>query len=131
MLIDVSNDQWNAKRVNLRGDGLLGDIELGGSVTLIVTLTDTVDLVVDGGTVVVTVLTGTGNSPLDVGRMPGSDTGDLTETLVGLTRELLGAPSGGDTAVSVTLGDGNDVDHLVVLEDGADVDWLLEETVGV
>jgi hypothetical protein len=118
-------------RQNLRSNGLLGDIEVGGSVTLIVTLTDTVDLVVDGGTVVVTHLTGTGNSPLDVGRMPGSDTGDLTETLVCLTRKLLGAPSGGNTAVSVTLGDGNDVDHLVVLEDGADVDWLLEKTVTV
>jgi hypothetical protein len=116
---------------NLRSDGLLGDIELGGGVALIVTLTDAVDLVVDGGTVVVTPLTGTGNGPLHVGRMPGTDTGDLAETLVCLTRKLLGTPSGGDTGVSVTLGDGDDIDHLVILEDGADVDWLLEETVAV
>ena len=79
----------------------------------------------------VTHLTSTGNSPLDVGRMPGTDTGDLTETLVCLTRELLGAPTGGDTVVSVTLGDGDNVDHLVVLEDGADLNWLLEQTVTV
>ena len=79
----------------------------------------------------VTHLTSTGNSPLDVGRVPGTDTGDLAETLVCLTRELLGAPSGGDTVVSVTLGDGDNVDHLVVLEDGADLDGLLKQTVGV
>jgi hypothetical protein len=131
MLMYVSKVHCGLRDGDLRSDGLLGDIEVGRCVTLVVTLTDTVDLVVDRGTVVVTHLTSTGNSPLDVGRMPGSDTGDLAETLVSLTRELLGAPSGGDTVVSVTLGDGNDVDHLVVLEDGADVNWLLEEAVGV
>ena len=79
----------------------------------------------------VTILTSTGNSPLDVGWMPGTDTGDLTETLVCLSRKLLGSPSAGDTGETVTLGDGDNIDHLVVLEDGADVDWLLEETVAV
>lgn len=43
-------------------DSLLGDVELGRGVTSIASLSDTVDLVVDGGTVVVTVLTSTGNS---------------------------------------------------------------------
>jgi hypothetical protein len=47
------------------GDGLLGDIELGRGVTSIVTAANSVDLVVDRGTVVVTVLTSTGNGPLD------------------------------------------------------------------
>ena len=116
---------------NLRSDLLLGDIEVSGGVTLIVTLTDTVDLVVDGGTVVVTHLTSTGNGPLDVSRVPGTDTSDLTETLVGLARKLLGSPTGSDTVVSVTLGDSDDIDHLVVLEDGGDLDGLLEETVTV
>jgi hypothetical protein len=85
--------------------------------------------VVDRGTVVVTVLTGTGNSPLDVGRVPGTDTGDLTQTLVGLARQLLGAPASGDTGETVTLGDGNDVDNLVLLEDGVDRHGLLEQTL--
>ena len=79
----------------------------------------------------VTYLTITGNSPLDVGRMPSTDTSNLSETLVSLTGKLLGAPAGGDTAESVTLGDGDNVDHLVVLEDGADLNWLLEQTVTV
>ncbi len=119
------------QRCDLRSDLLLGDIEVGGGVTLIVTLTDTVDLVVDGGTVVVTHLTSTGNSPLDVGRVPGTDTSDLAETLVSLARKLLGSPTGSNTVVSVTLGDGDNIDHLVVLEDGRDLDGLLEEAVAV
>ena len=106
-----------AKGCDLRSDALLGDVKVGGGVTLVIALANTVDLVVDRGTVVVSVLTSTGNSPLDVGRVPGTDTGDLAETLVCLTRELLGAPTGGDTVESLTLGDGNNVNHLVVLED--------------
>lgn len=84
---------------------------------------------VDRGTVVVTHLTSTGNRPLDVGRMPGTNTGDLAETLVSLTRELLGAPTSGDTRETVTLGDGDDVDHLVLLEDRVNRDGLLEKAV--
>lgn len=77
----------------------------------------------------VTHLTGTSDGPLDVGRMPGTDTSDLSETLVGLTGKLLGTPSGGDTVETVTLGDSDDIDHLVLLEDGVDADGLLEEAV--
>ena len=61
--------------------------------------------------------------------MPCTDTSDLAETLVGLTRQLLGAPTGGDTVETVTLGDANDINHLVLLEDGVDLDGLLEEAV--
>lgn len=77
----------------------------------------------------VTVLTGTGNRPLDVGWMPGTDTGNLSETFVGLSRQLLGSPSAGDTGKTMTLGHGDGVNHLVLLEDGVDLDWLLEQTV--
>lgn len=61
--------------------------------------------------------------------MPGTDTGDLSQTLVRLSRQLLGSPSAGDTGESVTLGDGDAVDHLILLEDGIDLDWLLEQAV--
>lgn len=115
---------------DIRSDGLLGDIEFSGGVTLVGTLSNTVDLVVDRGTVVVTHLTSTGNSPLDVVRMPSTDTSNLTETLVCLARKLLGAPTRGDTVETVTLGDGNDIDNLVLFKDAVDIDGLLEETVG-
>ena len=113
----------------LRSDLLLGNIELSRGIVVRVALADPVDLVVDRGTVVVAELTGTGNSPLDVGRVPGTDTSDLAETLVSLARQLLGAPSGRDADETVTLGDGDDIDHLVLLEDGVDRDGLLEEAV--
>lgn len=61
--------------------------------------------------VVVTVLTGTGNGEHDVVGVPCTDTGDLTQTSVGLTRKLLGAPSVGDTLVTVTLGDTDAADR--------------------
>jgi hypothetical protein len=112
------------------GDGLLGSVELGSTVHLVVTRANTVDLVVSGGSVVVTVLTGSCDGPGDVGWVPGTDTGDLTETTVGLSWKLLGAPSVGDTLVTVTLGDGHDIDHLVLLEDGGNVDGLLEVLLG-
>lgn len=77
----------------------------------------------------VTVLTSTSNSPLDVGWMPSTNTGDLSETLVCLSRKLLGSPSAGDTGETVTLGNGNNINHLILLEDGADLNWLLEKTL--
>ena len=77
----------------LRSDLLLGNIKVGRSITLIFALTNAVNLVVARGTVVISVLTGTGNSPLDVGRMPCTNTSNLSETLVCLSREFLGTPS--------------------------------------
>lgn len=119
----------SGRGINVRSDLLLGDINVSGGVVVSITLTDSVNLVVDRGTVVVTLLTGTGNSPLDVGRMPSTDTSNLSETLVSLTGKLLGAPTGGNTAESVTLGDGDNVNDLILLEDGVDGDGLLEEVL--
>ena len=115
---------------NLRSDLLLGDVEFRSGVALVVALANTENLVVARGTVVVTHLTGTSNSPLDVVRVPGTDTSNLTQTLVSLTGQLGSTPTGGDTLVTVTLGNSNDVDHLVLLEDAVDLDGLLEQVAG-
>ena len=109
---------------------LLGNVKLSGSIGLIITLSDPVDFVVDGSTMVITVLTSTSNRPLNVRRMPGTDTSNLSETLVRLARKLFGSPSGCDTRKSVTLCNRNNVNHLVCLKDGVNGDLLLEVTLG-
>ena len=65
----------------------------------VVTLANTVNLLILFGTVEVTALTNTGNRPLNTGRMPSTDTSDLAETLVGLARQLLDAPTGSYTLI--------------------------------
>lgn len=105
-------------------------IEVGRGVLLIVTFADAIDLMVDRSTMVITHLTSTGNSPLDVGGMPCTDTSNLAETLVRLARKLLGAPTSSDTVETMALCDGNNINHLVVLEDRADLNGLFEEAVG-
>ena len=63
------------------------------SVLLVISKLDLVDLLVDLRTVMVALLTSTSNSVLDTGRMPGSDTSNLAQTLVSLARQLLRVPS--------------------------------------
>jgi len=101
-------------------DGLLGEIGLGGSGLLVSGLSDSVDLLVDLGSVMVSVLSSTWNREGNTGWMPGSDTGDLTESLVSLTWKSGGSPSGGNSLKSVSLGDSDDIDLLVLVEDGVD-----------
>merc|ERR550534_3230883 len=66
--------------------------------------------------------------------MPGSNTGDLPQTLVSLPGQLLGMPPAGDALVSVTLGDTDHVNHLILGEHLADrylfLKLLLAQIVG-
>merc|ERR1711977_186040 len=115
-------------------DALHGKIELGGRVVLgdlavgtTGALSDLVHLLVELGTMVVTVLASTRHRELYTGRMPRTDTGNLAETLVGLARELGNTPTSDNTLVSLTLGDGNGIDHLVLLKDRVNRNGLLKE----
>jgi len=62
--------------------------------------------------------------------MPGTDTGDLAETTMGLTGQAAGTPTGGTAFVTLTLGDADDIDGLLLVEDGVNGDLLLEELGG-
>merc|ERR550532_818091 len=102
-------------------DGLVGQIVVGAGVVLdqlavlhLEALGQPVDLLVDLGPVVVTLLTGPGYGGLDPAGMPGSNTGNLPQTLVSLPGQLLGVPPAGDALEPVTLGHTHDVHHLVL-----------------
>jgi hypothetical protein len=114
-------------------DGLVGQIVIGGGVVLdqlsvlgVVSIAHVVDLLVDLGTMVVTLLTGASDGELDAGRMPGADASDLAETLVSLAGQLLRVPTRSDTLESLSLGDTDAIDHLVLGEDLLDGNLLLE-----
>jgi len=118
-------------------DGLVSQIVVGGGIVLnklsflhVESITDVVDLLVDLGTMMVSLLTGTGNGKLDTARMPGSNTSNLTKTLVRLARKFLGVPTRSDTFESFALGDTNDIDHLVFSKDILDGEFLFEMLTG-
>ena len=108
-------------------DVLLGEVALGRGRLGVTGIADAVDLLVDLGTVVVTVLTGTGHGERDTRRVPRANAGDLAETTVSLARKTGDAPTGDDTVVTTATGDTHEVDHLERREDTLDVNLLLEE----
>jgi len=118
-------------------DALFGEVGLSGTVVHVdlaalgfVAGTQSVDLLIDLDSVVVALLTASSNGVTDSRWMPSTNTGDLSETSMRLSRELLGTPSAGDTLSTVTLGDTNAVGVVVLGEDGANADLLLEEALG-
>jgi hypothetical protein len=66
---------------------------------------------------VVTLLTSSGDCPLDGSWMPSTDTSNLSKTSVSLSLELLGTESLDNTLVTFTLGYTNSINNFVVLED--------------
>jgi len=114
-------------------DGFVSDIRGGGTIVAhiltinsVVTSSNAVHFLVDLGTVVVSLLSRSGDREGHTRRMPRSDTGDLAETLVSLAGEFLCVPSAGDSVVTATLGDTDAIDHLGLGEDSIDGHVLLE-----
>lgn len=116
-----------------RSNVLLGQVSVSSGVVLgasPLALADSVDLLVCLGSVVVAQLTSSGHAPGDSGRMPSTDTADLSVTSVGFFLEMTDAPSFHDAGESLALGDTDNVEKFVLLEDRVDSDFLFEEGVG-
>jgi hypothetical protein len=110
-----------------RGDRLLSEIHFGGAALVITLLTNTDDSLVDFGTVMVTLLTSTCNSEVDTGRMPGTNTGDLTETTMSLSWESGDTPTRDNTLGTVTTSGRADVKNFTLREDRVDRNLLFEK----
>ena len=112
------------------GNALLGKIGRSLATSFVALLTDAVNLLVELGTVKVTVLTRTRDSGRHTGRMPRSNTGNLAQTTMGLTGQTSDTPTGGHTLVTVTSGDSENINLLVLGEDTVAGNFLLKEVLG-
>jgi len=110
---EVFVDDTIVREATHGSDALLSQIDLSGTALLVTAVSDSIDLLVDLSSVMITILTGTGDGPLDTTWMPGSDTSNLSKTFVGLSGKTGGSPTSGNALETFTLGDTNDVDHFV------------------
>jgi len=111
------------------GDVLLNGISLAHSVvgsTTFSTSSDSVDLLVEFSSGVVTELTASSDRPLDGRWMPSSDTSDLANTSMGASLQSFNSESLDDTLHTLTSGNSDGIDALRVGEDLRDLDLLLE-----
>jgi len=109
------------------GDLLGSEIVLSLDISL---FADNVDLLVDFRSVMVSVLTSSGNAVSDSRWMPSSNTGNLTETLVSLSGQSSSSPTGGDTFVTLTLGGSKSIDQLVVAKYRVNGNLLFKKGLG-
>ena len=108
----VALDQTIVNKSTNGVDRFISDIDDSGGVVSdlfavdgVVTGTNTVHLLVNLSSVMVTLLTGSSNGEGNTRWMPCSNTGNLSETLVSLSWQFLCMPSRSDTVVTATLGD--------------------------
>mmetsp|Transcript_10338 Transcript_10338/g.12133 ORF Transcript_10338/g.12133 Transcript_10338/m.12133 type:complete len:424 (-) Transcript_10338:42-1313(-) len=111
-------------------NALLGKIRSSLARRIISLLTNAVHLLVEFGSVEITVLTGTWYSGTDTSWMPGSDTGNLTQTTMRLTGKTCDTPTGGDTLIPMTFGDSKNIQLFILGEDRVDGDFLFEKFLG-
>merc|ERR1719147_675566 len=118
-------------------DGFVGQVILCGGIVLdqlailhLVTLTHSVDLLVDLGSVMVSLLPRPGYSALYPAGMPGSNTSNLPQALVRLPGQLLGVPPTRHALEAMALGHSYYVYHLVLGRDSTHWNLLLKVIPG-
>jgi hypothetical protein len=122
----VMGEATNGSDVLVDGIGLAHSVV---SDTMDGTGSDSVDLLVDLGSGMVTLLTTAGDRPLDGRRMPGSNTSDLTETSMRLTVKSGATESLDGTSHTFTAGNTDGVDNFVHVENVTNLEFLLELVV--
>jgi hypothetical protein len=90
------------------------------------TLTNSVDLVINVRSVIVSEITGSSDCPLDSRWMPGTNTSDLSETSSSLSWKSRDTESLDDTLSSFTSGNGDGINHFIVLENLTDGNFSFE-----
>ena len=130
---EIVSDHTIVGETTQRSDVLFGQVSVGGGVVLDTggsSSSDSVDLLVHFGSVVVTQLTGSGDAESNSGRVPRSDATHFSVTSVGFLLEVLNAPTFNNTLETFTLGDTDDIDHFVLSENGVNFNFLFEVVVG-
>jgi len=112
-----------------RCDVLFGQVVLGRARFSVALLTHAVDLLVDFGTVVVSLLTSAGHSARHARRVPCSNTSNLAQTLVSLARKTGNTPTADNAFETLTLGCTEHINHLVLAKHSVNLDFLLEKAV--
>jgi len=114
------------------GDVLVDSISFAHGVvgdTVDGTSSNSVDLFVNLSSGMVTLLTTTGDCPLDSRRMPGTNASDFTETSMSLTVKTGASESLDGAGHTLTAGNTNSVDNFIHVENVTDLDLLLELVV--
>jgi len=131
---EVFSDNTVVGETTQRSDGLFSQIGSSGGVVsttfILDTNTNSVDFLVHFSSVVVTQLTGSGDGESYSSRMPSSDTSDLSETSMGLSGESLGTESAGNTFITLTLGNTEDINHFILINNLRNSDFLFEVLLG-
>merc|ERR1711936_83045 len=131
IVLDFTVMRKSTERINR----FISDIGSSGSIVLdklsifgFITSTNSVNLLVDFNTVMVTFLTTTSNSVRNTCWMPCTNTSDFTETTMGFSWEFFSTPTRCYTLATMTLSDTDAIDVFVLSNDVMDCDVLFEET---
>lgn len=110
-------------------DFFISNILLSVTRVRVLSVRNSVDLFVHFSSVVITKLTGSGNSEGNSGWVPSSNTSDFSKTSMGFLLKVSNTESLDNSSNSLTLGNSEDIDHLILIENSIDLYFLFEKFV--